>query len=79
MATGEARLSLRDGRVAEDCEAVEMLRESLGLTAREASILTDDELLSCRCCSSSLILGVLEADRGTVQYSCMTDGKVQVE
>jgi len=41
MATGEARLSFRDGRVADDWEVVEMLRESLGLTALEASMLTD--------------------------------------
>ena len=41
MATGEGRLSWREGRLLVDWAAVEMLRESLGLTAREASMLTD--------------------------------------
>ena len=39
MATGEGRLSDSEGRVEAWVAVVEMERESLGLTAREASIL----------------------------------------
>ena len=41
IATGEGRLSCSEGRLLVDWAAVEMLRESLGLTAREASMLAD--------------------------------------